>query len=328
MSSTQTNWLSDAALIAGGTLDLGSKNGITVSGSNVIVGELEHSRKWGLPYTITGGQLVIDPNIGDSINDTLIYPSYSDPVMSSVNLYITENNYTINWSNVPPEPVSITTAPGIDIHFASCTVPEGTVYGKGDIHVNNGTYYMDVYCDGDFFANNCSIYGDIHCRGDCDINNLQAYGAIYCDGAVTLNNGAYQGTIYAGGSIDIHDASTAGSMFASGKISVRSVGISNGIVYSSTKIEMGNMSANAVFFSGGDIEITNSMSVTGAVYAKGDIYYKTDSWNNITINYSDQYIDGIVGDPDNGFFFSSPGEPQLDEDVFMDQDVKAVGKKK
>ena len=327
LSSAQNNWLTgDAALKAGGTLNLGSTDGITVSGGNAIVAELVHSRQWGLPYTISGGQLIISPDIGDTINDVLTYPSYSDPVMDSVNLYITQNNYTINWSNVPPEPVGITTAPGINIYFSSCTVPNGTIYGKGDVHITNGTYYTDVYCDGDFYATSCTIRGDLYCRGDAHIDNLNMYGTIYCDGAVILHNGSYRGTIYAGESINIHDASSTGSMFSPGPISITSSGISNGIVYSSTKINMGNMSANAVFFSGGDIEVTNSMSLNGAVYAKGDIYYTSDSWNHLTVNYSDQYIDNIVADADNEFFFSGPGEPQLDEDVFLDQSVTAQGR--
>ncbi|MDD5017282.1 MAG: hypothetical protein PHO15_04180 [Eubacteriales bacterium] len=325
VSQGQNVWLDidDAAIKAGGTLDLGKNNGTTVNDGNVIVADLILNDAG--QCSVNGGYLLIDPNVGEAINDVLTYPSYSDPVLTDIDVYVTENDYTFNWGNIPGEPVCITTAEGIDIHFANCTVPEGVVYGKGDIHVNNGIFNADYYCDGDIHINNCTVNGDVYVRGDALINNSVVNGNIYCDGFVEIVNQFINGCVYSDGGIDINNASCSGSLFSTDQITIKNTGVTGSVIYSKTKVTMGNMSANAVIFSGGDIEISHSMSVTGCVIAKQDIYCQGNNrW--MTVNYSQSNIEDIVSDTDLNFFFESTGESQLSENVFIDQSITAEGR--
>ena len=323
------NWITgDAAIKAGDTLNLGKKNGVSIyGGGDIIVSELSHSCSW-CPYTFyEGGALILSENVSDTIQDNLSYPSYTDPVISPIDVYVTDNDYTFNWSNVPDEPVGIITAEGIDIHFASCTVPEGTVHGKGNMHINNGIYYADFYCDGNMHINNCSVYGDVYCRGDLHINNAVMYGNVICDGLFKMNNaGSINKFVASGGGIDINNATCNGSLYSAGDIVLSQTGVNGGVVYSSTKLTAGDLNATAVFFSGGDIELSKSLSVTGCVIAKRNIYFSTDSNKNMTVYYSQSTIDGLVYDENNTFFFSGTGEPELDENVFYGEDVTAVGR--
>ena len=325
---SSNDWIiGDAAIKAGDTLSLGKKNGVGVTGGDIIVSALEHNRKWGLPYSISGGELIIDENVADTIEDNLFYPSYSDPVITEVDVYVTENEYTFNWANVPEAPVHIVTAEGINIHFASCTVPEGTVHGKGNMHINNGTFYADFYCDGDMHINNCSVYGNVYCRGDLHLNNAVMYGNVMCDGFFEMNNaGSINKWAASGGGIEIHNATCNGSLYSASDIVISQTGVNGGIVYSSTKLTAGNLSANAVFFSGGDIELSHSLSVTGCVIAKQNIYFSTDSNKYMTVSYSQTTIDGLVYDENNAFFFSGTGEPELNENVFAGESISAVGR--
>ncbi len=315
----------DAALLAGGTFDLGNNSGSSVYAGDVVVADIQRQETEQLDLK-DGAELIINLNAGDIINDSLTYPSYSDPVIASPYYYKTED-YTFNSDHFNGlDSVTIDTADGVNLHFASCTVPEGVIHGKGDMHMNNGTFYPDVYCDGDLHVNNCTFNGDIYCRGDLHINNAVYNGSIICDGFIDLNNGAFTSTVLAGEGVNIHNATSVGSMYTPGTITMKCTGVSGGIIYASTKLYIGNMSANAIFFSGGDIEITQSLSVTGAVYAKGDIYFKQNN-KYLTVNYSSANMDGIIDDPDNSFFFEGGGgEPELDEDVIFNQDISAVGR--
>jgi hypothetical protein len=325
--SSTSNWIiGDAAIKAGGTLSLGKKNGVGVTNGDIIVSELTYTRDW-LPYSISGGQLIISENVADTIIDPLSYPSYADPVIAKVDTYVTENNYTFNWSYKPEDSVGITTDDNIDIEFSSCTIDlEGTVHGKGNIHINNGTFYPDFYSDGDMHINNCSVYGDVYCRGDLMINNANVYGRVFCDGFIDFHNGSLNNTAASGGGITMHNATCNGSLYSAGEVNVYQVGINGGIVYSSTKLILGDFSASAVFFSGGDIELTHSLSITGCVIAKDDIYFKTDSNKDMTVNFSQTTVDNVVYDEDNAFFFTSTESQELDEDVFVDSTVSAVGR--
>ena len=317
----------NAAIKAGGTLALGKKNGVGANGGNIIVADLTHERKWGLPYTVTGGSFFLNPSVGDSIHDVLLYTSYDDPVLQDIDLIVTDSSMTVNWAHVPEAPVCITSEPGIDIHVASCTMPEGVIHSKGDMHVNNCTMYADLYVDGDVHINNCSVYGDVHVRGDFEGNNAQIYGEIYVDGHIQYNNGAFYGSAYAGNGIHIHNASSSGSLFSPKKITIYQTGVTAAVVYSSEKIEIGNCSINAIVFSGGDIELTHSLSVNGCVIAKEDMYFTTDSNKYMTVNYSPSTIEAILSDEDNDFFVveNEQGEPALDENVFVSETVTPIG---
>ena len=323
-------WLEidDEALKAGGMLSLGKKNGTGVYGGNIVVGEISYTRSW-LPYTLSPGyQLIVDANTVNTINDCLTYPEYSDPGMGSIDYYYTTNT-NVNWqvANILSEGFSMATASGAALHIENCTIPEGTIHGGGDMHINNCTVYADVYCDGDLHVNNQSLYGDIHCRGDLEINNANVYGNVYCDGNVTFTSAHMEGSIFCDGDIDANNGTLEGGMFATGTITVHSIGITGGIVYAHTKIYAGNMSATGVFFSGGDIELTHSMSLNGAMIAKGDIFFSTDSNKYLTINYSHSLIEEIISKENNAPMFNESGdEPELNEDVFMGENITAQGR--
>jgi cytoskeletal protein CcmA (bactofilin family) len=282
-----------------------------------------------LPYTLDPGyQLVVDVNTVNTINDCITYPGYSDPVISSVDYYFaTDTN--VNWqiANVLEDGFGMVTASGAALHIENCTIPDGVIHGGGDVHINNCTVYADVYSDGDMHLNNQSIYGDIYCRGDLEINNAQVYGNVYCDGSVSFNNAYMKGAIFCDGDIGAHNGTLEGSLFATGTITVRQLGVNGGIVYAHTKLYAGDMSSTGVFFSGGDIELTHSMSLNGAMIAKGDIFFSTDSNKYLTINYARSLIEDIMSNEGSAPMFSGPGgEPELNENVFISEHIAAVGR--
>ena len=330
VAHTQYIWITDdAAIKAGNSLDLESKNSVTVTGGNVLVGDLLYIEKveGQVPYSITGGNLIIDPTLGSNIVDFLVYPSYTDPVLPAVDFLITESSYTINWDM--PSPSTLTTAVGTDLHFTACTIPEGTIYGKGDVHISNCVVNGDVYSDGDVFINNyTSINGNIYCRGNVYITNVEIGGNIFCDGLVDFNNGNLDASIYAAAGITVHDGISSGNMFSPGEISIENATVSDGIIYSSSKLTVGAGDMTAVLFSGGDIEFTSDVSIAGTVIAKNDIYFKVDANKDLYVDYyySETTVDNIVNDPDNSFFFSRPEEPRLDENVFFNETVTALGR--
>lgn len=330
VSHSQYIWITDdAAIKAGGTLDLESKNSVTVYGGNLIVANLLYTTKDEnvLPYSITDGQLLIVPTIGSTILDLLVYPSYTDPVLTTTSMYITDSSYSINWD--VPAPVSITTVPGSDLHFTACTISEGIVYGKGDLHITNCIINSDIYCDGDIIIDNySSINGNIYCRGNITITNADIGGNIYCDGIVDFNNGSLDASVYAGGPIVVHAGTSSGNLFSPSEITIENANVTNGIVYSSSKLTIGSGVMTSIFFSGDDIEFTSDVSVNGTVIAKNDISFKVDANKDLFVNYyySETTVDNIVNDPKNRFFFSIPNVAQLDENVFTDQSVTAVGR--
>ncbi len=328
-TTEQYIWISpDAALKAGGFLDLGSRNSVNVTGGNVLVGNLLYTELNTNPYTINDGELIIDPNVALSIEDKLEYMSYTDPIITNPDYYITVSQ-TINWSTIPPPPISMATAEGIDIHFANCTVPEGIVYVKGDVSLNNAVVYSDIYCDGNVdISNYCNITGNIYCRGNVYVTNSDLTGSIYCDGFVDFGNGTTSASIYAEDGISIHTATTSGNLFSPAEIVIENATIADGIIYSKTKLTIGSGDMDGIFFSGGDIEFTGDVSIDGSVIGKQDIYFKVDANKDLYVNYnySIETIDAIVNDPDNAFFFTAPGEPMLDEYVIFGQDVDADGR--
>ncbi len=313
----------DRAITAGGILNLGNTNGINVSGGNVVVGDLARKDTWQLG--ISGGQLVIDANAGSVLSDSKKYTSYSDPVITNPKLHITQNNFTVNTSNCPSSPVTITSDEGINVTFQSCTITSGTIYIKGNVTITNGNYGADIYCDGNFTANNCTITGDVFSRGNVFINDASMKGEITCDGSLTLTSGSLLGTVYSGTGISVSNASSTGSLFSPGTITIDSAGVSNGIIYSSTKINYGNSSTSCILFSGGDIVITGGSSVAGSISAMGDIYGLVDKKIWLTLNYSRSGLESIFSNPNNSFFTTS-STPVLDQNVILDQKVSAVGR--
>lgn len=313
-----------AAVKAGGTLSLGKKNGIRVNDGDIRTNELTYERSW-LPYTISNGNLYLDTSVNQTIHDKLKYETYADPAMSDLDLFITKNNFNIKWSNVPAEPVSISTANGVSIKITSCSVPKGIIHGKGDIKISNCVVYSDIYCDGNIQITNGSVYGNVYCRGNVSGSNANLYGSVIADGSVSFNNGALHASVYAANGILVHNASSSGSLFSPKAITVKQTGVKNGIIYSSSKVNVGNCSINAIVFSGGDIELTGSLSVTGAVIAKSNLYFSSDSNKYITVNYSASTIENIL-DSEQNRFFSSGSKPSLNANVFTEQTITPIGR--
>lgn len=313
----------DSAVKAGGELRLSGSNYLTVWQEDIIVAELQYVNSWQIGFK-NGGQLIIDPSIGSTIHDTLKYKSFATPVMTDIDRYVTVNNTTLTSTMIPAAPVGITTDPGINITFSSCNVPNGIIYGKGDVTVTNGKYDANIYCDGNFVANSCTINGNVYCRGNVTINGASMVGEIKCDGFFTLTSGSLKGTVYSGNGMSVIGASSTGSLFSPKTITISNAGVTNGVVYSSTKIKFGNCSISSIMFSGGDVEITGGATVNGAIIAKNDIYYDASS---LTVKYSSAYINSIMANPTNTFFFSpSTGEPAIKQPVILDQNVSAVGR--
>ena len=329
-TAEENNWIiPDAAITAGGTLELESKNSVNVTNGDVVVSTLSYTLKNDLPYVISGGTLLVDPNTVNTIHDVLTYPSFVDPYMPEVDLLITEENATVTWSNLTNPPVYIETADNISLHIAACTVPDGIIHVKGDLDINNAVINGDIYCDGNMSINNFStVNGNIYCRGNLLIDNVDISGNIYCDGIVDFNNGTLDSNIYAGGGIDVHNAVCGGNLFSPAPITLEVTTVTDGIIYSKTKLNVGRGSTAAIFFSGGDIEFSGDVFVDGTVIAKNDIFFKKDANLELFVDYvySTATLESILEDPNNGFFFTIPGMPQLDENIYVDDSVTAVGR--
>ena len=188
----------------GETLDLGTSSGTNVNGGNAVLGNLEYVRSW-MPLNVNGGQLYIDPNVGSTINDALTYGSYIDPLLDDLDMYLTEDT-TINWSNTPDAPVAIMTAPGVNLTIESTTVPEGVIFGQGNVTFRNGTVNADIYCDGDLNVTSGSVHSDLYCRGDFIGSNAQIHGNLICDGYADWSSGFITGYIYSQDGIDMQNA--------------------------------------------------------------------------------------------------------------------------
>ncbi len=323
------NWLiEDHVVYTGASLNLGNNSGMTASGNDVKTKAVKYVRSDN-PLIVNNGNLVIDPTAGDDIKDALSYPSYTDPVITDLDIYVTTNNYV--FKSTYPAPVGIKTAPGINISFRESGVPAGTIHGQGNITFSDiENVYADVYCDGNLNVSSGTYYGNLYCRGNMTLSNGVFKGNIICDGNVTITSGNYNGLILAGGAVTISNASSVCSVFASGVVKITSVGASGGIIYSSTELRIGNLSSSTIFFSAGDIVITGGSSVTGMLIAKDMIYYSPDN-SYMTINYSQSLVDQVKADPRNTFFFGgsgSGGSGTVDySNVILGQSISAAGRK-
>ncbi len=316
--------IDNAALISGDLLHIPKNSGFTVNGGDVIVSELTFDSSW-VPFTINDGTLEYDPNIGESVKNILNYQSYSDPVITSPNGFANVDT-SYNWGTIPASPVSIVSTPGSDIQVHSCTITDGVIYSGGDLHMNNGTYTVDLYADGDIHINNCTINGDIYCRGIFYGENAVINGSVVSETQVDWHNGAMNGSVYGDNSVDIQDASGIGDVISNGPVYIKRAGINGGLVFSPTYIEVGDCNIKAVLYSCGDIEVNKSFQINGAVIAKKSVYYdKKNIW--FTVNYSPQIIESIMEDTDLSYFQPESGEAQsLDSSVFVSEEITTVGR--
>jgi len=314
----------NAALIAGNLLNIRKNCGFVINGGDALVKEVIYDCSW-VPYLINGGNLYITPSIGDSVTEILNYTSYTDPDMTNPDTVVTSHT-TFNWNNIPPSPISIISTPGADIHVNSCIITSGVIHSGGDIHMNNGIFTVDLYSDGDIHINNCTINGNIYCRGNFYGNNAVINGSVISEGAVDWHNGALNGSVYGEYGVHIKDASGIGDVISPGLVEINRTAINGGLVYSSTKVLVGDCSIKAVIYSLGDVEINKSMSIQGAIIAKNDVFYNK---NNVyfTINYSQQIIENILEDTDYSFFSPVGGaQNTLDSGVFVSQEIAPIGR--
>jgi predicted acyltransferase (DUF342 family) len=343
VSDSRFDWIpQNAAILAGGTFDLESKNSALVVNGDVIVAQILYDAKNTNPYSITGGQLIIDPNAGLSIRDRLTYPSFATPVLADPYYVVSSTSY--NWSNLPSTfdsdgHMNMETTDGVSLHFNNCRdsnnqgLPAGVIYCKGDISISNCDVHCDIYCDGNVSISNASsIYGTIYCRGNASINNANIYCSLYSDGFVSFtNNGSLSSAVYAEDGIDFNNCTSGGNLYSPAQITLTNATVTDGLIYSSTKLLLGGTSEThitAALFSGGDIEFTGDTYVNGCMVAKNDIYFKVDANKDLHViyAYSPETIDDIYNDPDNSFFFTVPGTIRLDENVFLGHNITAVGR--
>ncbi|MGE5496204.1 MAG: hypothetical protein ACM3S4_12980 [Burkholderiales bacterium] len=208
-----------SAVIAGGTLNVPSGSGINVNkNSNISVANLNIQNSWQINYS-NGGQTIIDPNIGLTINDNLKYPSYTVPAG------VTEQG---------------------DVNLTG-----GTHYG--DVYCtsfrSNIEVHGNIYCRGNVTIAGGNVYGNIICDGSVTFGSATLVGAILAKNGITTNGGTIHGSLFSPAAITTQGGTTFihGIIYSSTKITVGASG-SNGILYSG-----GGAGGNS-----GDIEITGS----------------------------------------------------------------------
>ncbi len=314
----------DAAIVVGNTLDLSTKGGISLSNGNAILGALQCRQPWF--FGVSNGIISIDNTIGPNINDTLTYPSFSNPVISNPKYYITTNNTYLDASHYPlTYPVSVNTGPNVKLYLTNNNViPDGVIRATGDLIVSSGG---NIACD--LYCNNLDITGrlltgDIYARGNVVLHGGSFHGNIYADGNVTVSSADLQGSIVCGGSITVNGASALGNMFAAGPITMSSLGASGNVIYSKTKITLGGGSIDAIMFSGGDIVFNGGGNVNGAMIAKNNMYFSNDSW--MSVNYNAASVQNKLAALQDSFFSSGSSSAELNSDIFQDQSITAIGR--
>ncbi len=234
----------------------------------------------------------IKSDAADAVNACL---TYSPPDLSgkTISLYITAANNVVS-SYPPGSPIYVTSDPGVTVTLQANPIPQGIIYIKGNLYLyNHGDVNADIYCDGNVENNGGTLRGNIYCKGSFSMTNGQIWGSVFADGPISISGG----------------------------------GGNSGVIYSSSKLTLGNFSAGGIYFSGGDIVINGGTTIQGAVIAKGGIYPSV-SWSQLTVTYSQSYIDSIVNNSKYEFFFKGGGGGSgklPDSSVITAQNVKAAG---
>lgn len=317
-------FIPNAAIVVGNTLDLSSIGGITLNNGNAILGALKCRQPWF--FEVKKGQLTIDANIGQSINDTLTYPSFSDPVISNPQYYITTNNTYLSASAYPlTAPVKVNTGPNVTLYLTnSNAIPAGIIRATGDLIVSSGgDIASDLYCR-NFSISGRKLTGNVYARGNVVLNGGSFHGNIYADGNVTVTSADLKGTIICNGSITVNSASALGNMFATGPINMSSLSATGNVIYSKSKITMGGGSIDAIMFSGGDIVFTGGGNISGAMIAKNNMYFQVDTWE--TVNYSATSLASKLTALDGTFFSSGSSSVELNSNIFKGQSITATGR--
>jgi cytoskeletal protein CcmA (bactofilin family) len=317
-------FIENASLVVGNTLTINSSSGISQNGGNVYLGALVRPNPWNLGLN-SGAQLFIDPTIKNAISDVLVYPSFSDPVISNPKYYITVNNTEINNSYSLTAPVSINTAANVALKITyNNPIPAGIIRSTGDMTISSGgNINCDIYCKSLDITGRL-MNGNIYARGNVALHNGDYYGNIYCDGNVTIYSASLHGSIICNGSITVNGATALGNMFATGPITLSQLGATGNVIYSKSKVSFGGATINAIIFSGGDVVITSGGGVNGAIIAKNNMYFSPSGW--ITDNYDAASVAAKYEALKGTFFRPGGGTASLDTSVFQGQSITAIGR--
>lgn len=324
------SWLviDDVAYKIGGTLNLNSGYGV-YNGGSVITSAFNNPKNIYF-YVQPPGKFVINPNTYDSINDSLTYPSYSNPVLGTPDVYVTVNNTVLGCGSFPTNrPIIIESAPGISFTVGNGTdiYPGSIIYKRGagtlTLSTSNSNHTFTAFSDGNVVTKNGPVYANIYCRGDVSTSG-NFHGNVYADGNCINACNTFVGTMIVNGTLNCNGGLT-GSFFAGGALTINNGVNGNSVIYSKTSITLGNGNyANAVLFSGGSINVNGGSSLTGAIIAKGSV--NQNAW--LTLSYSRAAVEAIMNDPNNSFFFAGAGGGDVndDEDIIVDQEITAIGR--
>ena len=318
----------NAALVVGGELDLDYDSSIIILGGDAYVGSIspETMERNKVPYKLVQGDLYVDPAPGESLTNPFVYPSYSDPDVSGAD-YTAITDMTLDGGVFTP-PSVITTLPDVTLTLNK-GFSNSLVYGQGDVNITTGQYTdIDLYVDGNLNIDGAKFTGNIYCRGNITVENTPLTGTIICDGNFSFLNGSHDGEIIVGGTVDINNASSVTSIAAVGDINISSTGMQAGLVYSSSDISIGNCSISAVIYSYNDVDITGSLHVSGAVFAKNN-YYFSNTGSNMNLNYDSEFVQGIVDEANINIFGNggeTPPAPTLDASIFVSEEITPVGR--
>lgn len=316
----------DTAILAGNAVDVSTIGGVTVYNGNAQVGSLKSRQPW--YFGVNNGQTIIDSTTKNLIKDTVNYPSFADPVISNPTYYITANNTNLDASKYPLSyPVKVDTAAGVNLNLTNNNdIPDGIIRAKGNLNISSGgSIACDIYCK-DLSITGRAVTGDIYARGNVVITNGTFSGNIHADGNVTVNGASLQGSITSNGSTTIVGATALGSIYSTGAITLSQLIASGNVVYSKSKINLGGSTVDAVLFSGGDVVITSGCTVNGAVVAKNNLYFSTDSW--MTVNYNPSEILKKITAVQDTIWGVDTNTVQLTDQIFTGQSITAIGRQK
>ena len=91
---------------------------------------------------------------------------------------------------------------------------------------------------------------------------------------------------------------------------------------------MGNCSITAVVYACDDVDITGSMYLGGAIFAKDDFYF-SNTGSQMNMGYDSEFVQEIVAEANINIFGSGGVEiikPELDASVFVSEDITSIGR--
>lgn len=191
------------ALIAGGALTFLNNSGVNVNTvSNVDVASVNDSSKLNFKK---GGQLIIDPNIGLTINDNLKYPSYTVPAgvteLGNVSYTGTEQYGDIYCTG-----------------FYSTTGIHGNIYCRGNVNIAGGNVYGNIICDGAVTFGSATLTGTILAKNGITTNGGTIHGSLFSPAAISTQGGTtfINGIVYSSTKITAGASGSTGILYSGG----------------------------------------------------------------------------------------------------------------